>query len=53
MYAALRGALTLALLILVVQIFLPEVASRLIELITRVIDILLYAVNQTATTLPH
>ena len=53
MLYALRVGLTLAVTIIVIQFFLPTVAAGLVELITKVIDILLFAVNQTKAGLPQ
>lgn len=53
MLYALRVGLTLAVAIIVIQFFLPTVAAGLVELITKVIDILLFAVNQTQAGLPQ
>ncbi|GEM_PF-3756475 len=51
MYTAIRGALTLALTILVLQIFMPEVANGLIALIARILEIALAILSQVPTTL--
>ncbi len=51
MYTAIRGALTLALTILVLQIFLPEVASGLIALVARMLEIALAILSQVPTSL--
>lgn len=53
MYHAIRGGLTLAVLIIVIGLFLPEVGAKLIELITAVIDLLLYGVDQVSASLPQ
>jgi len=50
MYTAIRGALTLALTLLVLQIFLPDVATGLISLIARIIEIALAILSQVPTT---
>ncbi len=46
MLRALRGALTLALLLVVLQIFLPELGSALIELLLKMVEIALAILNQ-------
>lgn len=53
MFHALSGALTLALTIVVLKLFLPEIAAGLIELIVKVIHIAIVAVDQTSVNLPH
>jgi hypothetical protein len=50
MYTAIRGALTLALTLLVLQIFLPDVATGLVSLLARIIEIALAILNQVPTT---
>lgn len=52
MFRAISGALSLAAIILVLQLFLPEVAARLIELIVKLLEIALYAVDQAQGQLP-
>ncbi len=53
MFQALSGALTLALIIVVLKLFLPEIAVGLIELTVKVINILLTAVDQASANLPQ
>ncbi|MFA6409980.1 MAG: hypothetical protein WCW26_00175 [Candidatus Buchananbacteria bacterium] len=48
MFEAIRGGLALAVTLVVLKLFLPEVAAKLVLLITNVIDILLLAVNQAS-----
>jgi len=52
MYTAIRGALTLALTILVLQIFLPGVARGLVEIIERLIILTLSLLSQVPSSLP-
>lgn len=52
MFRALSGALSLALMLIVLKMFLPEVAAGLIELTVKVIAILNGAVDQAALNLP-
>ncbi|MFH1509459.1 MAG: hypothetical protein ABIE68_04810 [bacterium] len=49
MLYALRGGLLLAVTIIVFKFFLPEVGVRLVELITRVIDLVLSALDHIPT----
>ena len=53
MFRALSGALTLALTIIVLKLFLPEIAAGLIELTVKVLNVLNIAVDQAAVNLPH
>jgi hypothetical protein len=53
MYEAIRGGLTLAVAIAVLQLFLPEVGQKLVELIIQLLDIALLAVNQASANLPQ
>ena len=52
MYHAIKSGVTLAIGLAVLQMFLPDVGSKLVELITAVIDIMLVSVDQASTTLP-
>lgn len=52
MFAALRGGLSLAVLILVMKLFLPEVALGLIEIIEKMIDITNHVLDNALATLP-
>jgi len=53
MYQALRGGLTLAVLIIVVGAFLPQVGQKLVEIIIIILDLILEGLNQISATLPH
>jgi len=53
MFRAFSGALSLALAILVLKLFLPEVAEALIVLTVKVLHILNVSVDQASTNLPH
>lgn len=52
MYHALRSGVTLVVGLAVLQMFLPDVMSKLVELITAVINIMLVSVDQASTSLP-
>ena len=52
MYHALRSGVTLAIGLAVLQMFLPDLMSKLVELVTTVIDIMLVSVEQASTSLP-
>lgn len=52
MLYALRGGLTLVVAIVVTQVFLPQIAVRLVALIVQILDIALVATNQITITLP-
>ena len=52
MLHAIRGGLTLAVAIVVIQLFLPEIAVRLVELIVKILDLALVAVDHSTATLP-
>ncbi|MDX9892980.1 MAG: hypothetical protein RB292_01010 [Patescibacteria group bacterium] len=52
MYHAIKTGVTLAVGLAVLQMFLPDVGSKLVELITTVIDIMLVTINQASTNLP-
>jgi hypothetical protein len=52
MYQALSGGLMLAVMIVVLKSFVPEVAVGLIELITKVIGLAINIVDHAATGLP-
>lgn len=52
MYHALRGGLTLAVLIIVVGLFLPEVGAKIVELILKILNILVYGIDHVSATLP-
>ncbi|MFA6215126.1 MAG: hypothetical protein WC768_00985 [Patescibacteria group bacterium] len=53
MLKALSGALTLALTLIVLKLFLPEVAAGLIELTVKVIHVLNVSVDQASANLPQ
>jgi len=53
MYRAIRGALTLAVLLVVLQIFLPEVCSGLVSIILKMIELTLNVLNQGLGSLPQ
>lgn len=52
MLHAIRGGLTLAVAILVIQLFLPEVGLKLVELIVKILDITLAVIDHSAANLP-
>lgn len=52
MYYAFKTALTLAVVLVVLQMFVPEVAARLVDLTTRVIDVMILALDQATVALP-
>ncbi len=52
MYYAFKTALTLAVVLVVLQLFVPEVAARLVDLTTRVIDVMILALDQATVALP-
>ena len=52
MYYAIKTGVTLAVGLAVLQMFLPEVGAKLVELITSMIDIMLTAISQATTSLP-
>lgn len=53
MYQAIRGALTLILLLLVLQIFFPGLTTGLVEIINKMINIVLYVLDQALNSLPQ
>jgi hypothetical protein len=53
MFHALSAGLTLAMIIVVLKLFLPEIAASLIELIIKILAILNIAVDQAGTNLPY
>jgi len=53
MWKAFSGGLSLAVTIIVLKLFLPEIAQGLIDLTIKVLAILNIAVDQAATNLPH
>jgi len=55
MFKALSGGLTLAVTIIVLKLFLPEIATSLIELTVKVLNVLTASVDQASITvnLPH
>ena len=53
MFYALRSGLALIVIIVVLQMFLPDLAARIVELITQVIDLMLYALDQAQANLPQ
>lgn len=53
MYQAIRGALTLALLLLVLQIFFPGLTEDLVAIISKMINIVLSVLDQVVSTLPQ
>ncbi|MBN1779487.1 MAG: hypothetical protein JW816_04725 [Candidatus Buchananbacteria bacterium] len=53
MLRALQTGLTLLVVLAILKAFLPEVFDLLVQLITQVIDILLYAVDQANRQLPR
>ncbi|MFA6321857.1 MAG: hypothetical protein WCX71_00065 [Candidatus Buchananbacteria bacterium] len=52
MFKALSQGFGLAIAIIVLKLFLPEVFVGVLELTTKVIDVLIRAVDQAATNLP-
>jgi hypothetical protein len=53
MFKALSGGLTLAVTVIVLKLFLPEIAVSLIDLIVKVIDVMIISVDQASLNLPH
>jgi len=53
MFKALSGALTLALTIIVLKLFLPEIAAGLTELIVKILNIVNISVDQAASNFPQ
>lgn len=53
MIAALRGGLLLAVMILVFKIFLPEVASGIIEIIVKMIEISNHVLDNALASFPQ
>jgi len=53
MLRAAQTGLTLLVVLIILQMFAPEVFALLVELITKVINILLYAVDQANGQLPR
>ncbi len=52
MYQALRGALTLIVLLLVLKMFFPEVASDVADIVTNAVHILAYFLDAAVQNLP-
>jgi hypothetical protein len=52
MWKALSQGFGLAMMIIVLKLFLPEVAAGVIELTNKVIQVLISAVDQASTNLP-
>ena len=48
MVKAISGALSLALIILVLRWALPEIAGPLVEIITKILEIILNVINQAS-----
>jgi hypothetical protein len=48
MWKACSGGLTLAVAIIVIKLFLPEIAEGLIELITKVINVMITSVDHAS-----
>jgi hypothetical protein len=53
MFYALRGAFSLALLILVLQIFLPEIANGLVEVVIKMIHLANTSLDHTLANMPY
>ena len=53
MWQACSAGLTLAVLIIVLKLFLPEVANDLIVLIIKILRILIQSIDQASANLPQ
>ena len=53
MFKAIQGALSLAALIIVLQLFLPEVYASVVTLIVKVLTLANYGLDQASTGLPR
>jgi len=53
MFQAIGGALSLALTILVLQAFVPEVAAGIVGIILKMITVVNYSLDQVLNSLPR
>ncbi|MBU1165088.1 hypothetical protein KKA15_06050 [Patescibacteria group bacterium] len=53
MYTALKGGLTLAVLIIVVGVLLPLVGEKVVEIVIIILDLILDGLQQLSTQLPY